>query len=52
MRDKSMPEYLKDVTREERDLICKYRMMNEEEKHEFSEKLDKYLQSNAKTDNR
>lgn len=52
MKNSYIPEYLKDLSCEERALICKYRIMSEEEKHRFSEQLDKYLQSNAKTDNK
>ena len=52
MTNEDKPMYLKDLAREERALICKYRIMSEEEKHQFSEQLDKYLQSNEKTDNK
>lgn len=50
--DENKPMYLRDLTREERELICRYRMMNKEEKSQLSEDVDKHtknnLQSNAK----
>lgn len=52
MNNEDKPIYLKDLSCEERALICKYRIMSEEEKHRFSEQLDKYLHSIAKTDNK
>lgn len=56
MKNSDAPEYLRDLTREERALICKYRMMSEEEQRHLLEKTDEYIKSNlqsiAKTDNK
>ena len=53
MKDKNIPEYLRDLTREERELICRYRNMSKEDKKKLSKDIDKHasndLQSTAKT---
>ena len=53
MKNKNIPEYLRDLTREERELICRHRNMSEENQKKLSKDIDKHannnLQSNAKS---